>query len=86
MPSVTQTKKKERSIRDYLELDEIQDFEADKITERLHTFLIRFIQLNSDLAGEDINFIRSLLESQLESNKIYYPIYCQRIIRKNLHF
>ncbi|MFG1391134.1 hypothetical protein [Acidiplasma aeolicum] len=62
-------KKKEHSIRDYLELSEVQDYETDKVIERLHTFLIRFIQLNSDLFGEDVDNIRSLLASALDQNK-----------------
>jgi hypothetical protein len=63
-------KKKERSIRDYLELKETQGYETDEvIEERLHTFLIRFIQLNSHLSGKDVDNIRSLLASALNSNK-----------------
>jgi len=62
-------KKKEHSIRDYLELNEVQDHETEKVNERLHTFLIRFIQLNSGLSGEAVDNIRSLLASALDSNR-----------------
>ena len=78
-------KNTKNSIRKYLELKEVSEDDKDKINERVHTFLIRFIQLNSDLSGIDIDNIRSLLKFELESNKdLLLPILPKNNMEKSV--